>query len=110
MINCLILWLAFEKEFRGFSRGITRALFASCAASVLIGMVAYVGLNIFGPLFDTETLFGIFLQGAVAGLLATVVGVLVLRALKSEELSEIFNALHQRFWKAKVIATDQEII
>ena len=108
--NGLIHWVVFEREFRGFSHGVTRTFFECLAVSVVIGVAAYVGLNIFAPLLLTTSLFGIFLQGALAGLLGTAIGILVLIFLKNKELFEIWDAVHKRFWKTKVIATDPEIV
>ncbi|MDP3875110.1 MAG: hypothetical protein Q8Q22_01140, partial [bacterium] len=71
---------------------------------------AYVGLNIFAPLLDTASLVGIFLQGFGAGLVAISAGIVILFALKSRELAEIWSAIRQRFWRTKVIATDPEIV
>lgn len=110
VINGLIHWIVFEREFRGFSHGIIRTLFDCLGASVIMGAIAYLGLNIFAPLFDTATLPGIFLQGATAGLLSVTAGIVVLVLLKNKELFEIWNAFHQKFWKTKVIATDPEIV
>ncbi|MBI2065458.1 MAG: hypothetical protein HYT68_00075 [Candidatus Zambryskibacteria bacterium] len=109
-VNGLLHWVAFEMEFRGFSRGVIRTLFHCLGTSVIMGAVAYLGLNIFAPYLDTASLVGIFLQGAIAGFLAIMAGILILVLLKNKELSEIWNAIHQRFWKTKVIATDSEIV
>lgn len=108
--NGLIHWVAFEMEFRGFSRGVIRTFFNSLGVSVIMGALAYGGLNAFAPLFDTDTLLGLLLQGASAGLLAIAVGVAMLAVLKNNEFSEVWNAIRHRFWRAKVIATDPEIV
>lgn len=110
IINGFLHWIVFEKEFRGFSQGVTRAFFDCFGASVIMGAIAYVGLNIFAPLFNVDTLPGIFLQGALAGLLSVAVGIIVLILLKNRELVEIWHVIHQKFWKMKVIATDPEIV
>ena len=109
-INGLLHWVAFEREFQGFSHGVSRTFFNCLGASVIMGAIAYIGLNIFALFFDTTTPSRIFLQGAVAGLLSMAVGIVVLVLLKSKELSEIWNAIHYRFWKTKVIATEPEIV
>ena len=75
-----------------------------------MGAVAYVGLNIFAPLLDTTTLLGIFLQGFGAGLLAVTAGIVVLLLLKSRELEEVWSVIRGKFWRAKVIVTDPEIV
>ena len=110
IINSVIHWLAFEKLFRGFSRGITKVILECLGTSAIIGAVAYAGLNIFALFIDTSFLFGIFLQGFLAGMVAIGVGIIVLFVLKSRELSEIWNVIHGKFWKTKVIATDPEIV
>ncbi len=110
IFNGLLLWMAFEQEFRGFSRGVARSLFHGVGASVIMGSVGYAGLNFFDRFFNLDTSAGIFLQGLCSGLLAIVAGITILAMLKSPELSDIFHALKSRFWKAPVIATDHEIV
>jgi len=110
IFNCLLLWFAFEKEFTGFSRGVSRTFFQSLCASLVMGLVAYLGLNFLAPFFDTGTLVGLFLQGLLSGVLATISGIAVLRFFKSTELGEVLDALRDRFWKTEVIATDPEIV
>lgn len=109
-INGIIHWISFENKFRGFSRPVLRTLFESLGASVIMGGVAYMGLNIFNSMFNTTTLLGLFLQGLCAGLLAIVSGIGILSLLKSRELSEIWSAIKGRFWRVKIIATDPEIV
>ena len=110
IVNGFLHWIAFEGEFRGFSRGVVRTFYQCLGTSVIMGAIAYLGLNIFAPLLDTTTLLGIFLQGALAGLLAIASGILVLILLKNQELSDIRSVINQRFWKTEVIATDPEIV
>ena len=110
IINGLFHWAVFERKFRGFSHGVARTFFEGLGASVIMGAVAYVGLNIFAPLLDTTTLLGIFLQGFGAGLLAVTAGIVVLLLLKSRELEEVWSVIRGKFWRAKVIVTDPEIV
>ena len=110
VINTLIHWIVFEKDFGGFSNGVMRTLFQSFAASVIMGFVAYVGLNIFAPIIDTTSLWGIFLQGFLAGIVGIGAGILILILLKNRELGEVWGVAKGKFWKTKVIATDPEIV
>lgn len=110
IINGFIHWVAFEKMFKGFSQGIARTVFECLGASVIMGVVAYAGLNIFAVFIDTTSLFGIFLQGLLSGLISLGAGIVILSALKSRELSEIWKVIHGKFWKTKVIAVDPEIV
>lgn len=110
IVNCLWLWVDFEKHFKGFSRGVLRSLFESTGTAVVMGACAYVGLNLFDNFFSLNTLAGLFMQGVLAGGLAVVVGVLLLVALKSKELSSLYKAFRERFAPGKIIATDPEIV
>ena len=87
---------------------ITKTSFQSLGASFFIGLVAYIGLNIFSPIFGTTTGWGIFLQGFISGILGICAGVLVLYLLKSEELKDLFMALKTKFWRTKILVSPQE--
>ncbi len=110
IINGIVHWISFEKDFRGYSKEVLRTFFQSFSVSVIVGYVAFIGLSIFAPIFNTETLIGIFLQGFCAGILGIVAGIVVLFLLKSKEFGEFWSAIHTKFWKARVIATDPEIV
>ena len=79
-------------------------------ASVVVGAVAYVGLNVFAIFINTTSLLNIFLQGFLSGFVAIGAGIVILFILKSRELFEIWNVVHGKFWKTKVIAADPEIV
>ncbi len=108
IINCVLLWTSFEKDFKGFSAPLFNTIFHTFSASVIMGFVAYVGLNIFDNVFNINTLVGIFMQGFCAGILGIIVGVLVLKILKSAELDEAWNTLHKKFWKTKTVVPDMK--
>lgn len=109
-INALILWAAFEYEFRGFSRVVARTVLEGLCGAIVMGVVAYFGLSFFVEVLDTTTLVGIFLQGFLALIVGIFAGVVTLVLMKSRELKEVWEALHKRFWKTEVIATDPEIV
>ena len=110
IINGVLHWIGFEKDFGGFSKEVNRTLFEAFCASVIIGYVSYLGLNIFAPLFGTTTLLGIFLQGFLAGTMGIVAGLVVLHLLGSRELKEAWDSFHTKFWKARVIPPDPEVV
>lgn len=87
---------------------ITQTFFQSLGASFFLGLVAYLSLNIFSPIFGTTTFWGVFLQGFISGILGIISAILVLYLLKNEELKDITKALHTKFWRAKIIAPSQE--
>lgn len=110
ILNGVLLWIFFEREFRGFSKKVSRTLFEGVGASVIMGASAYLGLNMLANAFDTNTLSGILLQGLISGIIGIVVGVVVLLLLRSVELRDVYRVLHGKFWKTTVIATDPEIV
>ena len=106
IINCMILWLSFEKEFKGFSIPLFNTFFQSFSASVIMGFVVYIGLNIFDNIYNINTLIGIFLQGFSAGILGIISALVVLKLLGSVELDETWKAFHKKFWRVKTTIPD----
>lgn len=106
VINCVMLWRWFEREHPGLSLSLYRTLFQSFAASVIMGFVSYLGLNLFDNIFNLNKVAGIFMQGLCSGLIGIAVFVLVLKLLNSEELAETATTLRKRFWTARPIAPD----
>lgn len=110
ILNVSWLWISFEREFKGFSKGIFRSVFQISISSLVLGLVSYWGLSIADDWFNINTLPGIFFQGLTAGILGIVSGILVLYLFKNEELASTWASLKGRFWKEPVIATDPEIV
>lgn len=107
-INLIVLWSLFHYEFREFSKCVLRTLSQIFSVSVFMGYIAYLGLSIFGTFFDLDTTIGIFLQGFCAGIVAILVGGILLRLMQSIELSEMWATLHRKIWKAEVIVPEQK--
>ena len=106
-LNALVHWVAFQTEFKTFSRPVLKTFLASFSAAVIMGYVAHHFLDVFDNVFDINTLVGIFLQGFCSGVLGIIAGVLVLVVLNNEEIVEIWKAFHQKIWKAKIVGVDQ---
>jgi putative peptidoglycan lipid II flippase len=106
LANCLLLWIYFGREFVGFTRSLLTTLFHSFSASVIMGLGAYLGLNVFDKIFNLETVFGIFMQGLLSGLVGIIAGIIVLKLLKNQELEEIWTTLHHKIWQAKPLPAD----
>lgn len=105
-INCILLWVFFGREFIGFTKALRLTLFHSFSASVIMGLVAYLGLNIFDNLFDLNTVIGIFMQGFLSGLMGIIAGIVILKLLQNKEIKEIWTTLHHKIWKAKPLPAD----
>lgn len=108
ILNIIVLWLSFEKDFKGISKGLFIPFFQSFSASIIMGFVTYLGLNLFGPIFGLTTVLGVFLQGFLSGILGIIVGIIILKLLKNKEIEEIWATLHKKIWKTKVIVPEQE--
>jgi len=106
ILNCIILWFIFSREYKGFSTPLLNTLFQSFCASVIMGAVTYFSLNIFDNIFSLNTFIGVFLQGLLSGLIGICACIIVLWLLKSNELSDVFKTLHKRFWAVKTVAPD----
>lgn len=105
-INCILLWFFFNKEFPGFTKGVQDTLFQSFSASVIMGLASYIGLNIFVNIFDINTVFGIFMQGFLSGILGIIFGILIFKLLKNKEIDEIWKTFHHKIWRAKPVPAE----
>ncbi len=106
IINCIILWIWFAKEHSGFSSPLLKTLFQSFSASVIMGFVSYLCLNLFDNIFNINKVAGIFMQGFCSGIIGIIALVVILKLLKSRELEETILTLHQKFWKVRPIVPD----
>jgi hypothetical protein len=65
-------------------------------------------LQAFALILDLNTFLGIFLQGVFSGAIGLLAWVFFLRLMENEEMVEIWNSLHHKFWKKAPIATEVE--
>jgi len=107
ILNAVILWICFEKDFSLSFRDVFLTFRQSFYAAVLAGFVAYQGLNALDDVFDLDTFFGITLQGFISGVLGICAWALILVLMKNKEIHEIGQSLHGAFWMAKPVAPDQ---
>ncbi len=108
ILNFILHWFFVRKDFMDGESFIAKTFFQSLGASFFLGLVTYLGLNIFLPIFGTTTFLGVFLQGFISGILGIASAVVVLYLLKNEELKDLTQTLKTKFWRAKVIAPPQE--
>ncbi|MCX6751687.1 MAG: murein biosynthesis integral membrane protein MurJ [Candidatus Nomurabacteria bacterium] len=108
ILNFILHWYFVRRDFMEHESFITKTFFQSLGASFFIGVVAYIGLNIFSPIFGTTTGWGVFLQGFISGILGIGVGVLVLYLLKNEEIKDLVKTLKTKFWRTGVLVAPQE--
>ncbi len=108
IVNFVLLLFFIKRDFLKTELFISKTFFQSLSASFFVGFTAYLGLNIFSPIFGTVTFSGIFLQGFISGIMGILAGILVLHLLASEELKELIKTFRTKFWKAEIIVPPQE--
>ena len=107
ILNCLLYWYMFKKEFDVSGLGLSKTFSQITLASIIMGVVAYFFLTIFGKVFNLDTFAGILLQGLLSGTLGIASGVGVLWVLGNEELKAITGTLRTKFWKTKVVISEE---
>ncbi len=110
IINFLLLWYFIKKDFMHKKDFILESFLQSLTASFALGIVTYFALNAFSPIFGTETFFGIFLQGLLAGICGILACALVFYIFKNEEFITLIKTLRTKFWKNKVLPPSEENI
>lgn len=108
ILNFILHWFFVRKDFMHGESFITQTFFQSLGASFFLGLVTYISLNILSPIFGTTTFWGVFLQGFISGILGIISAIGVLYLLKNEELNDLINTLKTKFWRAKIIAPEQQ--
>jgi putative peptidoglycan lipid II flippase len=106
--NTVFHWVMFHRDYADFSRPVAKTALQSFAASVIMGYVTYRSLDLFDNIFDLTTVIGVFLQGFAAGIMGIIVFIVILKLLKNKEIDDISATLHAKFWKAKVVPTEQQ--
>ena len=109
IINGLILWSVFKKQFGRLPGSIGDTLFQSLSASIIMGFIIFVSLRLLDNFITLDTFWGVLTQGLLSGIIGIIAGIVMLRVLNNREISEIWKTLHQKFWKSKVIGPDPEV-
>ncbi len=110
LFNMVVLWIVFQRDYKGFSRGVLKTFFQVLATSIVMGFVSYFSLNIFDNIFNLNKVVGIFFQGFFSGIIGVAAGIVVLYLLGSPELKEVWAVLHKKIWRAKIISPDPEMM
>lgn len=110
ILNAIIFWRMFQRDFNSFSAALSKTFFQSLSASIIMGFVTHIFLRIFYDLFDINTFWGIFSQGLFAGIVGIATGVFMLVLLKNKEIKEVWKSFHSKFWRADTVAVEKEEI
>lgn len=108
ILNFILQAVSIKKDFLPGEQFVSKTFFQSLGASFFLGLVCYLSLNAFSPVFGTTTFWGVFLQGFISGIMGILAGGAILYLLGSEELKKLTQTLTSKFWRAKVIAPSTE--
>ena len=108
IVNALLLWFYFQKDFGQFTPGVLTTLLNSIWTSLFSSYVAYIALVFFADIFNLNTFWGILAQGSLSAILAVLGGILVLITLGSQELKEFISSFTFRFGRVKPILPEPE--
>jgi putative peptidoglycan lipid II flippase len=107
-LNTILHWWTYERSFPGFTKPVFATFFHSFAASVIMGYVAFLCLRLFAAFLPLTKVWGIFLQGLLAGLVGLVILFMILKILKNKELEDVIKTLHHKIWKVAVPPAEVE--
>ena len=110
IFNLVMLWMIFERDFRGFTKKTAMILVHSLGAGVIGAFFTYIGLNIFVSFFNLSTTTGVFLQGFCAGIIGIVVTILIYILLETKELGEVWSAIMSKVNKNNLIVSEPDKI
>jgi putative peptidoglycan lipid II flippase len=109
IINGLWIWLAFRRDFRVKNAFILKSFCQSFAGGFFMGYTAYICLNMFDNIFNINRFWGVLGQGFFSGVIGIVVGILVLKILKNEELENVWQSLKsKKLFRTKPVSSGQE--
>jgi putative peptidoglycan lipid II flippase len=86
-----------SRDFALGYEGLRRLFFQSFAAAVIGGACAYAALSFSGHYLDLNTLWGIFAQGALGGMVGLLATAAVLVLLRNPEIAEVWAAFARKF-------------
>lgn len=104
ILNFFTLWYMFVRDFPDAKTApVWKTIFEATTASLALGLASYATLQITVFVFNQQTFWGIFMQGAVSALVGVIVAVIVLRMMGNRDILDIWNAMKRKFWKSNVI-------
>lgn len=110
ILNAAAHWFYFEIDFGRLPGQVVKSCLQTLSASLIGGALTYESLNVLDKVFDIKTVFGIFSQGFLAGVVGLIGFVIILKLLGNAEIEAVGQALWSKFWKAKAVAPEQEIL
>lgn len=98
IINLAMLWMIFRARLESIDEtDILMSTVKISAASFIMGIVVQAMKYVIEPYFGTQTFFGIFIQGLIAGLSGLLVYFILCLIFKTEEAFIFINAFKRKF-------------
>lgn len=103
-LNLFVFWKSFKKDFKYKSGiyGIRKSFFQSAVASLTMGIVGYILLNLTDKLFNQDTTIGVFGHGFISGFIAIMFGLAFLLFVKNNEINVFISLIKRNIWNKKV--------
>ena len=111
IVNAIVLWRSLHRHMSGTeveSRGMSQTLFHTLGASIIAASAVYGALSLLGSGVDQTRFIGILAQGFLAGVIGIAMYVIVLFALKNEDILDFIKTMKSKFWKAKPLVAPQQ--
>jgi putative peptidoglycan lipid II flippase len=110
-VNLVLLWKSFKRDFGYASEfNVSKTTWESISASLVIGVSAYVGLQVFDPLFSQDRVLDVLAHGVSSAVLASVIGVIYLLMINNQEIQLLLGSVLRRVRRMSVInESDREM-
>jgi putative peptidoglycan lipid II flippase len=108
ILNFIILWVILKIELEDMDEKkilVSGAKFS--LAAIACGLAVQGTKSVIAPWVNMDKFWGIFTQGAVAGIFGLVIYLAICSLLRSEELFDFWNSFKRRFFWKKVETGDQ---
>ena len=92
LVNMIFEWILFKKDFGALLvKDVQQTLWQSVVSTFFMGETMYFSLKYLNLNYEPVGVFGVFLNGLIAGVLGILVAVLVLKLLRSSELESFLT-------------------
>ncbi len=92
----MMIWGWFRVDFAEHDKLFTKSIFQSAIASIIIGFITYAMLQLFAPIFDLDTFFGVFMQGVLSGSIGIIAGVGTLLLFDNPEIKTALYSMQKK--------------
>jgi len=106
-LNIYLHWRSFVRDFPEFNKLVLRGLLQSLSSSIIGGYAAYHSLRLFDNFFDLSTVFGVFMQGLLAGIVGIITTGIILKVMHNAEFKDVVDTLKRKVWKVDSAQIDQ---